>query len=110
MTGGGVALLAIGSALGLVAAGQNDDAAALCEPFETGAGGTRAEHDACSTALDDARGTAGASTGVFVGGAALAAVGITLVVIEASGPAESAVRLRVRSTATGATATGALSW
>ena len=106
LAGGGAATLGVATVLGLLAAGASGDSDDACAPFEDGRGGTASEYRACTTTRADAAGLADASTVVFLAGAALAGVGLTLVVLGGDAPSDVA-RLAVAPGVGGVAAWGA---
>lgn len=88
--GVGVAMLGVGTVLGILASGANSDYDEACRGFRAGTGGDAAAFAACSEARDKTVTLADTSTVMFVAGGVLAAAGVTLVVVAGAGESDRA--------------------
>jgi hypothetical protein len=89
--GVGVAGLAFGGVLGLLAADASSDSNETCAPFERGAGGTSDEYARCVDDREGAGSLADGSTIAFIVGGVLVAGGIGLVLLDGASSDEAAL-------------------
>jgi hypothetical protein len=87
LVGGGGAALATGVVLGFVAKGNYDGAGSSCGPSSCTASG--------ESTINSARSLANVATGVFIGGAVVAAAGVVLVLVAPSGKSATSTALNI---------------